>query len=71
MKNMSHQWASLSLDHLLPPSSFSASPALPTSLCLIVRGIREGLALAFQLMSLHPLFSFPVHMLSHRQAEVH
>lgn len=71
MENMSHQWASLSLDHLLPPLISlppQLSPPPSVSLSATVRG---GLALAFRLMSLHPLFSFPVHMLSRRQAEVH
>lgn len=61
MENTSHQWASLSLDHLLLPPFFSLpSPALSTppsvSLSAAARG---GLALAFRLVSLHPLFSFP------------
>lgn len=38
MENMSHQWAFRSLDHLLPPFPVFPSPALPTSLCLIVSG---------------------------------
>lgn len=67
MENMSHQWAFLSLDHLLPLFlSLLSSPLV--SLSVDESG---GLALAFRHMSLHPLFSFPVHMLSRRQAEVH
>ncbi|XP_044073125.1 cyclic AMP-dependent transcription factor ATF-2 isoform X4 [Siniperca chuatsi] len=59
--------ASITSSSVHIPTTIPLSPPPWVSLSVAAKG---GLALAFRLVSLHPLISFPVHMLSRRQAEL-